>query len=401
MKIYRVGGAVRDRLLGRPTQDTDWVVVGATPEQMERLGYRPVGKDFPVFLHPDTGEEFALARTERKTGRGYKGFSIDASPEVTLEEDLRRRDLTINALAEDENGNIIDPFGGRADLDRRILRHVSEAFAEDPLRVLRVARFAARFDFRIADATLDLMRQIGAAGELEHLVPERVWVETERALRELHARRYFEALDHCGALERVFPELAALSGVPQPPELHPEIDTGLHTMMALEQACRLSADAQIRFAVLVHDLGKGDTPRAEWPHHPGHEERGVELIHLLCDRYRIPNRFRELAVIAARHHLDCHRVAEMRPATVLKKLEEMDAFRRPERFEQFLLACEADARGRKGLEDRPYPEADRFRRLFVAARSADMSGIDLGSMTGADAAAAVRERRLAAVRQAS
>ncbi|MBI2993148.1 MAG: multifunctional CCA addition/repair protein [Gammaproteobacteria bacterium] len=400
MKIYRVGGAVRDRLLGRPVADTDWVVVGGTPDQMEQLGYRPVGRDFPVFLHPQSSEEYALARTERKTGRGYKGFAFDTSPTVTLEADLARRDLTINALAEDENGSIIDPYGGRDDLKQGILRHVSEAFAEDPLRVLRVARFAARFNFRVADATVELMRRIGADGELEHLVPERVWTETERALAEPHARRYFETLAQCDALGRVFPEIAALSGVPQPAKHHPEIDSGLHTLMALEQACRITPDPAVRFAVLVHDLGKGATPRAEWPSHPGHEERGVAMIHVLCDRYRIPNRYRELGVIAARHHLDCHRVAEMKPATVLKKLEEMDAFRRPERFEQFLLACEADARGRKGLEDRPYPQADRFRRLCAAAARADLSGVDLASMGGTDAAATVRERRLDALKQA-
>ena len=400
MKIYRVGGAVRDRLLDRPVQDTDWVVVGGTPEQMERMGYRPVGRDFPVFLHPQSGEEYALARTERKTGRGYKGFAFDTSPTVTLEEDLRRRDLTINALAEDEDGNIVDPYGGRADLKNGILRHVSEAFAEDPLRVLRVARFAARFNFRIADETVELMRRIGAEGELEHLVPERVWTETERALAEPYARRYFETLALCNALERVFPEISALSGVPQPAEHHPEIDTGLHNLMALEQACRITPDPQVRFAVLVHDLGKGTTPHDQWPAHPGHEERGVAMIHALCDRFRIPNRYRELGVIVARHHPDCHRVAEMRPATVLKKLEEMDAFRRPERFEQFLLACEADARGRKGLEDRPYPQADQFRRLRAAAGKADMSRVDLASMSGTDAAAAVRERRLDSLKRA-
>lgn len=398
MKFYRVGGAVRDRLLGRPTEDNDWVVVGATPEQMEALGYRRVGNDFPVFLHPETGEEYALARTERKSGRGYKGFTVSASPDVTLEADLERRDLTINALAEDERGNIIDPYGGRADLERGILRHVSAAFAEDPLRVLRVARFAARFDFRIAEETLALMRQIGAAGELEHLVPERVWIETERALGESHPRRYFEALDQSGALRRVFPEIAALFGVPQPPEYHPEIDSGIHTMMVLEQACRLTPNTLIRFAALVHDLGKGNTPKAELPSHRGHEERSVELIEALCDRYRIPNRYRELGIIVARHHPDCHRVIEMRPATILSKLEAVDAFRRPERFEDFLLACEADMRGRKGLEDTPYPQANYFRRAYEAARLVDATGLDNGSITGEEIAAAIRERRVTAIK---
>lgn len=400
MKIYRVGGAVRDKLMGRPTQDNDWVVVGASPDEMRALGYRPVGMDFPVFLHPVTGEEYALARTERKRGPGYKGFSFHAARDVTLEEDLRRRDLTINALAEDPDGKLIDPFGGRSDLEMGILRHVSPAFVEDPLRVLRVARFAARFDFEIAPETMKLMEQIAESGELEHLVPERVWTETERALGERSATRYFEVLRSCGALGRLFPELAALYGVPQPASYHPEIDSGVHTMMVLEQACRLTTDTRVRFASLLHDLGKGTTPREEWPAHHGHEERSAGLINGFCDRYRVPNRHRELALAVALYHLDCHRIREMRPKTILGKLEALDAFRRPERFEQFLLACEADARGRKGFEEHDYPQADFFRRAASAARSASAAGLDAGTLNGEQMAAAVRLRRIEAIDQA-
>jgi tRNA nucleotidyltransferase (CCA-adding enzyme) len=393
MKVYRVGGAVRDRLLGIPVQDQDWVVIGETPESMAAQGFRPVGGDFPVFIHPQTGEEYALARTERKSGRGYKGFSFNTSPEVTLEEDLRRRDLTINAMAEDADGNIIDPFGGKSDLRGKILRHVSPAFAEDPLRVLRVARFAARFPFTVAAETIELMRAITSSGELSELVAERVWTETERALSEHHAVRYFEVLRECGALIVIFPEIAALFGVPQPEKYHPEIDSGLHTFMVLEQCCALTPDGVIRFAALVHDLGKGTTPPEFWPGHRGHEERSVDLINALCDRYRIPNRFRELAVIVARHHPDCHRVGELKPATIVRKLEALDAFRRPERFEQFLVACEADARGRKGLENHPYPQAAMFRAALAAARRAGTEGLDGSKMSGTAIAAALHERR--------
>ena len=364
MKIYQVGGAVRDRMLDLPVKDRDWVVVGATPEEMIALGYKPVGRDFPVFLHPESAEEYALARTERKTAPGYTGFAFNTSSDVTLEQDLLRRDLTINAIAMDEHGNIIDPCNGRDDLKQGILRHVSPAFVEDPLRVLRVARFAARFGFSVAPATMELMRAISRSGELDALVPERVWQETERALGEHRASLFFSVLRDCGALARVFPELDGLYGIPQPRSYHPEIDTGVHTMMVLDQACRLSPDTTIRFAALVHDLGKAATPQAEWPAHRGHEQRGVELVNRLCDRYRIPKKFRELAVIVTRHHLDCHRIGEMRPATVIDKLETLDAFRRPDRFEQFLLACEADARGRKGLEHNAYPQSDRFRTLL-------------------------------------
>lgn len=400
MKIYRVGGAVRDRLLGRPVQDVDWVVVGATPEQMTARGFKPVGSDFPVFLHPETKEEYALARTERKSGRGYKGFTVYSAPDVTLEDDLRRRDLTINAMAEDEDGRIIDPFNGRADLDRQVLRHVSPAFDEDPLRVLRVARFAARFDFAVAPETLQLMAAMGAAGELAELVPERVWTETERALGERHPARYFAVLRKCGAMALVFPEIDALFGVPQPERHHPEVDTGVHTLMVLEQATRLAPDPATRFAALMHDLGKATTPAAEWPRHGGHEERGVEILEEFCDRWRVPNRFRELAVIVARHHLDCHRIQEMRPDTILRKLEATDGLRRPERFEQFLLACEADARGRTGFEDRDYPQAELWRIALAAARAADFSDLDLQTLGGMEAKEAIRRRRVDEIRDA-
>jgi tRNA nucleotidyltransferase (CCA-adding enzyme) len=392
-----VGGAVRDRLLGRGVEDTDWVVVGGTPEQMEALGFKAVGSDFPVFIHPDTGEDYALARTERKSGRGYKGFTFNSSPDITLEEDLRRRDLTINAMAEDEHGGVVDPFGGRQDLERRVLRHVSEAFAEDPLRVLRVARFAARFGFSVAPETLNLMRALSASGELADLAPERVWTETERALAADHPRLFFDVLRSCGALERVFPELHALFGVPQPPEHHPEIDSGLHTMMVLEQACRLSRDPAIRFAALTHDLGKGATPRSEWPGHVGHEERGVKIILDFCGRWHVPNRFRDLAVIVARHHLDCHRVMEMRPETVLRKLESLDAFRRPARFAEFLLACEADARGRAGRQSVDYPQAAWFQGALAAAQTVSTKGLDAGTMAGEQIAESIRARRVAAI----
>jgi tRNA nucleotidyltransferase (CCA-adding enzyme) len=400
MKVYRVGGAVRDRLLRRTVQDTDWVVVGATPDEMTARGFKPVGGDFPVFLHPETGEEYALARTERKSGRGYKGFTIHSAPDVTLEDDLRRRDLTINAIAEDEQGNLIDPFGGRADLERHVLRHVSPAFIEDPLRVLRVARFAARLEFSIAPETLQLMSEISAAGELDDLVPERVWMETERALVESFPARYFATLRRCGALQRVFPEIDSLFGVPQPERHHPEIDTGVHTLMVLEQAAALAPDPETRFAALVHDLGKAATPAAEWPGHGGHEERGVEILNRLCDRLHVPNRFRELAVIVARHHLDCHRIGEMRADTILRKLEAADGFRRPDRFDRFLLACEADARGRKGLEERDYPQAALWKAALAAARSAETGDLNLPALDGDAAKAAIRKRRVEAIREA-
>ena len=398
MEIYLVGGAVRDKLLGMAVKDRDWVVVGATPEEMTTRGYKMVGADFPVFLHPDTKEEYALARTERKSGRGYKGFTVYAGADVTLEQDLVRRDLTINAMAEDSTGRLFDPFHGGADLKRGILRHVSPAFAEDPLRVLRVARFAARFGYPVAPETLALMQTIVAAGEMETLVAERVWSELERALGEKQPVRFFEVLRECGALQRLLPELDALFGVPQPPEHHPEIDTGVHTFMVLAQAARLSPDPRVRFAALVHDLGKGTTPAAQWPKHHGHEQRSVALVRAICERFRVPNEFRDLAVLVARYHAHCHRAAELRDDTLLETLEALDAFRRPERVEAFVLACEADARGRTGYEDRLYPQADIFRRAYAAARTVDTSAIATGR-SGPEIGAAIRTARIGAIRK--
>ncbi len=394
MKMYLVGGAVRDRLLGLPLADRDWVVVGSTPAEMEGLGYRAVGKDFPVFLHPQTHEQYALARTERKTAPGYKGFHFNAAPEVTLEADLQRRDLTINAIAQDENGAVIDPFGGVADLNAGLLRHVSPAFSEDPLRVLRVARFAARLDFAVAEETMRLMQAISQSGELQTLAPERIWVEVERALNEPAPVNFFKVLRECHALATIFPEIQQLFGVPQPAVHHPEIDSGIHTMMVLEQACRLSKDPLVRFAALVHDLGKGTTPEEEWPSHRGHEERGVGLVNGLCDRLKIPNKYRELAVMTSRYHLNCHRVEEMRADTILKKLEQMDALRRPGRFAQFLIACEADSRGRTGFEQRDYPQAERFLDYLSAANSINTQDIE---GEGSEIGAAIRARRLEAI----
>jgi len=397
MKIYQVGGAVRDKLLGLPVTDRDWLVVGSSPEEMVALGYKPVGRDFPVFLHPQTHEEYALARTERKTAPGYKGFAFNTSPDVTLEQDLARRDLTINAIVEDEDGNILDLYNGRVDLEAGILRHISPAFIEDPLRVLRVARFAARFNFSVADETLGLMQQLSESGELSALVPERVWTELEKALQGDNPWRFIEVLRECGALKLVFPEIDRLYGVPQPPEHHPEIDTGIHTIMVLKQATRLSKDPVVRFAALTHDLGKGTTPANILPSHHGHEERGARLVKSLCKRLRIPNRYRDLAVIVARYHFICHKIMELREDTVVKKLEAMDAFRHPERFDEFLVTCEADARGRTGYENSPYPQADRFRQYFNAANDIDTSTVPMGTMQGKEIAAAIHQLRINAV----
>jgi len=382
MQTYLVGGAVRDKLLKIPVKDRDWVVVGATPEEMLEKGFKAVGKDFPVFLHPETKEEYALARTERKSGKGYKGFTFHTSPDVTLEDDLQRRDLTVNAIAEDEHGNLIDPYGGVADLKEKMLRHVSMAFVEDPLRVLRIARFAARLGFKIAPETMALLKGISESDELEALVPERVWTELEKALSGKYPARFILVLRSCNAMEKLFPEIEALFGVPQTKEYHPEIDTGLHTIMSLNQSTRLSDDPMIRFAVLVHDLGKATTPKDKLPSHHGHEERGAKIIDKLCKRYRIPNKYRELAINVSRFHLDCHRIQEMRPETVLKKLEQLDAFRRPERFEQFLIACEADARGRAGFEDREYPQAEYFQTALKVANEVDTSELQKQGLEG-------------------
>ena len=405
MDIYLVGGAVRDELLGYPVEELDWVVVGAHPEDLLEQGYAQVGKDFPVFLHPETKEEYALARTERKQGHGYAGFDINAAPDVTLEQDLARRDLTINAIARDSQGNLVDPFGGRADLEAKVLRHVSDAFVEDPLRVLRTARFAARYahlGFTIAPETLLLMSDITAQGELAYLSVERIWVETEKALGERNPEVFFSVLRECGALAKLLPELDALFGVPQPEKHHPEIDTGVHVLMALEQAVRLDASTVARFAVVVHDLGKGTTPKEDWPRHIAHEDRGRELVKGLCERLRVPKRYMELALAVCRYHTHCHRALELKGTTLLKVLYGVDALRRPERFEDFLLACEADARGRLGLEDRDYPQADYLRRAREVAAGvsavqfadAPLRGKALGEAINAE-----RSRQLEALRK--
>ena len=401
MEVYLVGGAVRDELLGLPVSERDWCVVGATPSEMTELGYRPVGKDFPVFLHPETGEEYALARTERKTSAGYRGFDFNAAPDVTIEDDLRRRDLTINAIARDTSGRLIDPFGGGTDLAERTLRHVSEAFAEDPVRILRVARFAARFEsmgFDIAAETIDLMRGMVASGEVDALVPDRVWKETERALGEQSPQVFFETLRATGALEKVFPEIDALFGVPQPEKWHPEIDCGVHTMMVLEQAARLSAATEVRFAALVHDLGKATTRVEDLPRHPGHEGRSMKLLRAMAERMPVPNRCRDLGLLAAEFHTHCHRAFELRPDTILKVLNRTDAFRRPARFEKLLLACEADARGRTGFEDREYPQADYFRGALAAAVAVDIADLKAHDRSGTEIGVEIGRRRLAAIR---
>jgi tRNA nucleotidyltransferase (CCA-adding enzyme) len=401
MQVYLVGGAVRDEQLGVRFNERDWCVVGATPEQLTDDGYKQVGKDFPVFLHPKTGEEYALARTERKTAPGYHGFSVNFSTNVTIEEDLQRRDLTINALAKSPDGVMIDPYGGQKDIDDRILRHVSDAFSEDPVRILRVAKFAARFSslgFSIADETMTLMKAMVDNGEVDALVPDRVWKETEEALRGKNPRTYFEVLRECNALSRLFPEVDALFGVPQPAKWHPEIDTGLHTMMVLDQAEALSDDLEVRFAALTHDLGKATTPSDKLPRHPGHEIRSCELIRRLAERLPVPKTSRDLALIVAEYHTHCHRALELRDETILKVLNKTDAFRRAGRFEQFLLSCEADARGRAGLENRRYGQAAFLRGAFAAATKVD-SGLIAQQHEGAAIPQAIQKARLNAVQQ--
>lgn len=377
MKCYIVGGAVRDRLLGLPPGDRDWVVVGSTPEAMVAEGYTPVGRDFPVFLHPQTHEEYALARTERKSGRGYHGFVIHAAPEVTLEEDLARRDLTINAIAEDpKSGALIDPQGGQRDLRLRVLRHVSPAFAEDPVRILRLARLAARFaDFSIAPETLALVRQMVADGEVDALVPERVWQELARALMETQPQRALQVLRDGGALARLLPEVDRLFGVPQRAEHHPEVDTGVHLLMVLQQCARLGAPLPVRYACLCHDLGKGGTPPEQWPRHLGHEGRSVLLARQVSERWRVPTDCRELAEVVAREHGNLHRSGELNAAAIVRLFDRCDAWRRAERFGQLLLACECDARGRLGLEDRPYPPRERLAAALRAALALDTTAV--------------------------
>ncbi|HWA13268.1 MAG TPA: multifunctional CCA addition/repair protein [Burkholderiales bacterium] len=400
MKIYAVGGAVRDRLLGREVKDQDYVVVGATPEQMEALGFRPVGRDFPVFLHPRTHEEYALARTERKSGRGYKGFEIQASPDVTLEQDLARRDLTINAIARDEDGTLIDPHRGAADLEAGILRHVGPAFVEDPVRILRVARFAARFGFAIAPETVALMKEMVRNGEVDHLVAERAWQELSRGLMEDHPSRMLLALRQCGALARILPEVDVLFGVPQPEKHHPEVDTGVHVLLALDEAARRGHPLAVRFAVLLHDLGKGDTPEEKWPKHHGHEQQGVARVEAVCERLRVPAECRDLAVLVARHHGNVHRALELRPGTVAAMLAAVDLYRKPQRFEEFLAACEADMHGRTGREHEPYPQAALLRAAAVAARAVDAGAIARQATDPARIRGAIEAARTEAVAHA-
>ena len=402
MKIFLVGGAVRDRLLGLAVKDNDWVVTGASPEKMLDAGFKPVGKDFPVFLHPKTGEEYALARTERKSGKGYHGFHFHADENVTLEQDLQRRDLTINALAEDEKGELIDTVGGEKDLKLRLLRHVSPAFSEDPVRILRVARFLARFaclGFRIADETLQMMKVMVEAGEVDALVPERVWQETSRALVEPNPEKFIEALHDCGALKILFPEIERLFGIPQPEQHHPEIDSGIHTLLVLQQACLLSSEPEVRFAALTHDLGKGTTDKEILPHHYGHEERGYHLVNVLCDRYKAPKAYKQLAQISTRYHTHVHRAFEEKPKTLLKVLELTDAFRRPERFEQFLLVCTADSRGRPTYENNSYSQADFFRLLLKKVSKIDVKEIVAAGFKGSAIAEQLHQKRLRVVKK--
>ncbi|MGR9012737.1 MAG: multifunctional CCA addition/repair protein [Gammaproteobacteria bacterium] len=399
MEIYLVGGAVRDKLLGLPVKERDWVVLGETPESMVQQGYRPVGKDFPVFLHPKSHEEYALARTERKTAPGYKGFIIHASPDVTLEQDLIRRDLTINAMAMTSQGRLIDPYGGQIDLEKRVFRHISPAFSEDPVRILRIARFAARYGhlgFTLADETQALMQSMVSAGEVDHLVPERIWAELFKALNEKSPSAFFYTLKDCAALDKIFPEIQRLFGVPQPEKHHPEVDTGIHAMLCLEQAALLSASPEVRFAALVHDLGKGVTPSADWPQHYGHEKQGLPILEQLCIRLRVPNSFKTLAMQVMRYHTLCHRVFELRASTITDMLAALGAFKPRHNLSDFLLACEADAKGRAGLESTPYPQAELLIGAAKAA-SVDTSSILNGELKGAQIGEAIRRLRIKAV----
>lgn len=391
---------MRDQLLGLPVTERDWVVVGETAESMVQQGFRPVGKDFPVFLHPKTHEEYALARTERKTAPGYKGFIVHAAPEVSLEQDLIRRDLTINAMAMTPKGRLIDPYGGQADLERRIFRHISPAFAEDPVRILRVARFAARYahlGFTVAEETRALMQAMVAAGEADHLVSERVWAELFKALNEKSPSAFFYNLKECAALAILFPEINGLFGVPQPEKYHPEIDTGLHTLLCLEQAALLSSSPEVRFAALVHDLGKGASPKANWPHHYGHETQGLPILEQLCQRLRVPNAFKTLAMQVMQYHTHCHRVFELRASTITDMLAALGAFKPTHKLAEFLLACEADAKGRTGLEQVPYPQAELLLGAAKAAAAVDTSVILHSELKGAHIGEAIRRLRIKAV----
>ena len=402
MQTYLVGGAVRDQLLGYPVSERDWVVVGETPESMAKQGFRPVGKDFPVFLHPESHEEYALARTERKIARGYKGFSVYAAPDVSLEDDLIRRDLTINAMAMTAEGQIIDPFGGQKDLQQRIFRHVSPAFVEDPVRVLRVARFAARYrhlGFTVAEETLALMQTMVNAGEVDHLVAERVWAELLKALDELTPSAFFYTLRDCGALKKIFPEIDRLFGVPQPEKYHPEIDTGVHALLCLDQAAKLSPKLEVRFAALVHDLGKGVTPPNIWPHHYGHEKNGLPILESFCQRLRVPNHFKNLAKQVVEFHTHCHKATELKASTLHDVLAQLGAFKPNNlNLDDFLLACEADAKGRTHFEDQPYPQAQFCKAAAQAGGGVDTSLITRGQLKGPEIGLAIRSARIAAIK---
>lgn len=396
MKAYLVGGAVRDTLLKLPVRERDWVVIGETPEAMVARGYTEVGRDFPVFLHPETKDEYALARIERKTSHGYKGFAVHATPDVSLEDDLIRRDLTINAMAIMDNGEIFDPYGGQKDLENKIFRHISPAFCEDPVRVLRIARFCARYQhlgFSIAPETQKLLHEMVAQGEIDHLVPERVWAETAKALSEQSPAAYFQALRDCNALARIFPELNALFGVPQPARYHPEIDTGIHVLMVLEQAALLSDKTTVRFAALMHDLGKALTPAEKWPSHHGHETLGINALKTLCQRLRIPNNHQKLALQVMQYHTHCHRVFALRPGTLCDMLASIGAFKEENQLSDFLLACEADARGRQGFEEQPYPQADYIRAALKAAKYIDSKAITQDNLQGKEIGLAIHRLR--------
>lgn len=400
MQIFKVGGAVRDQLLGRAVVDIDWVVVGATPEQMRAEGFRPVGDDFPVFLHPKTSEEYALARTERKSGHGYGGFTFHTSPDVTLEDDLLRRDLTVNAMAQDANGTIFDPYGGQADLAARVLRHVSPAFAEDPLRVLRVARFAARYaylGFSVAPETLNLMRQLSESGELAHLTAERIWQEFAHALMEDNPEVFIQVLHDCGALKALLPEVDVLFGVPQPAEHHPEIDTGVHILSVLQQCARFKQTLNVRWACLLHDVGKGTTDPQAWPQHIAHEKHGLPLIKNVNKRFKAPNECAELALLVGEYHTHAHRALELRPETLLKLLMKFDIMRRPQRFDDFISASEMDSRGRLGLEERLYPQAEYLRQAAATMRAVSVKPLLEQGLQGAELGQALNVERLNAL----
>lgn len=400
-KTYLVGGAVRDALLGRQAAERDWVVVGSTPEEMLEQGFKQVGASFPVFLHPENGEEYALARTEKKQGHGYHGFSVDFHPGVTLEEDLQRRDLTINAIARDEHGNLVDPYGGQRDLEHKVLRHVSNAFVEDPLRVLRVARFAARFaglGFHVHESTLALMGEITRSGELQYLAPERTWREIELAMKTEKPSVFVNVLRECGALEELLPEINRLFGVPQPEKYHPEIDTGVHLLMALDAAAELSKGAaNVVFAVLLHDLGKGLTPKQEWPAHRGHETAGLPLVDAVCSRLKVPNTVHDLSRKVCLLHLRCHRILEARPNTALRLLERLDVFRQPALLADFIAACEADYLGRKGLQTRPYPQGEYLQLIYQAAAGIRARDLDLKGVSGPEVGERLRQARVTAI----